>query len=111
MAEFIQVITASDARPKAEAIARALVERRLAACVQIIGPVTSIFHWQDKIDTAEEWLCLAKTGADQYDQVETAIRQVHTYEVPEILAVPVLAGFKGYLDWMRTELAQRSAST
>ncbi len=104
MTEFIQVLTTTDARPRADEIARALVERRLAACVQVVGPVTSTFHWQGKIDAAEEWLCIAKTRADLYDQVEAAIRAVHTYQVPEILAVPVSAGFKGYMDWMRTEL-------
>jgi periplasmic divalent cation tolerance protein len=105
MTEFIQVLTTTDTRPRAEAIARALVERRLAACVQVVGPVVSTFRWQDKIDTSEEWLCMAKTRADFYAQVEAAIRAVHTYEVPEILAVPVSAGFKGYLDWMRNELS------
>ncbi len=104
MTEFIQVLTTTDTRPRADAIARALVEGRLAACVQVVGPVGSTFHWQGKIDAAEEWLCIAKTRADLYEQVEAAIRGVHTYQVPEILAVPVAAGFKGYLDWMRTEL-------
>jgi periplasmic divalent cation tolerance protein len=103
MTEFIQVLTTTDTRPRADEIARALVERRLAACVQIVGPVASTFRWQGKIDTAEEWLCIAKTRAELYGQVEAAIRAAHTYQVPEILAVPMSAGFKGYLDWMRTE--------
>src|SRR6185503_15291275 len=67
MTEFIQVITTTDTRPRADEIARALVERRLAACVQVVGPVASTFHWQGKIDTAEEWLCLAKTRAGLYE--------------------------------------------
>jgi periplasmic divalent cation tolerance protein len=102
--EFIQVLTTTDTRPRAEEIARALVERRLAACVQMIGPVTSTFRWQGQIDTAEEWLCLAKTRSELYAEVEAAIRAVHTYEVPEILAVPVIAGHGPYLNWMRSEL-------
>jgi periplasmic divalent cation tolerance protein len=104
MTEFIQLLTTTDSRPRADEIARALVEQRLAACVQVVGPVGSTFHWQGKIDIAEEWLCIAKTRADMYDRVEAAIRAVHTYHVPEILAVPVSAGFKGYLDWMSSEL-------
>jgi periplasmic divalent cation tolerance protein len=104
MSEFIQVLTTTDARGRAEGIARALVERRLAACVQVVGPVQSTFHWQGKIDTAEEWLCIAKTRGELYGDVEAVIRAEHTYQVPEILAVPVTAGHAPYLEWMRTQV-------
>src|SRR5712671_1182677 len=107
MTEFIQVLTTTDTRPRAEAVARALIEQRLAACVQMIGPVTSIFRWEGRIDTAEEWLCLAKTRSERYAEVEAAIRAVHTYQVPEILAVPISAGHAPYLEWLSSQL-QRS---
>jgi periplasmic divalent cation tolerance protein len=109
MTEFIQVLTTTDTRPRAEAVARALIEQRLAACVQMIGPVTSIFRWEGRIDTAEEWLCLAKTRSERYAEVEAAIRAVHTYQVPEILAVPISAGHAPYLEWLSSQL-QRSES-
>jgi periplasmic divalent cation tolerance protein len=104
MPEFIQVLTTTDRRDRADEIARALVQRRVAACVQVVGPITSTFHWQGKIDRAEEWLCIAKTRGDLYAEVEAAILEVHSYQVPEILAVPVTAGHAPYLEWMRTEL-------
>ena len=110
MTEFLQVMTTTDSRPRAEVIARALVESRLAACVQIVGPVTSLFHWQGKVDQAEEWLCIAKTRAELYPQIEVKIRSLHTYQVPEILAVPVAAGHEPYLQWMRGELQGSEAT-
>ena len=104
MTEFIQVLTTTDARARAEEIASHLVEQRLAACVQIIGPINSVFRWEDKIDTAEEWLCLAKTRADLFAEVEAAIRAKHTYQVPEILALPISAGHAAYLSWLDGEV-------
>ncbi|MHB8771082.1 MAG: divalent-cation tolerance protein CutA [Syntrophales bacterium] len=105
MEEFIQVMTATDKREEAERIARSLVERRLAACVQIVGPVTSIYRWKGAIETAGEWLCLVKSRAECYEAIEQAIRSLHSYETPEILALPVAAGSRDYLDWLRGELA------
>jgi periplasmic divalent cation tolerance protein len=105
MADHLQVMTTADKRELAENIAHELVERRLAACVQIVGPIRSTYRWQDKIETAEEWLCLAKTRADLFPQVKTAIQELHTYEVPEILAIPVAAGSEKYLKWLEKELS------
>lgn len=103
MTEFIQVITTTPDRPLALAIAERLVEARLAACVQVGGPVTSTYRWQEKIETAEEWYCVSKCRADQFDEVERAIAAVHPYEVPEIIAVPILAGSAKYLGWLAEE--------
>ena len=91
-ADYIQVVTTTERREDAERIARELVESRLAACVQIVGPITSTYRWQGKIEMAEEWQCWTKSRRDLYDAIEQAIRRLHPYEVPEILAVPVLAG-------------------
>jgi periplasmic divalent cation tolerance protein len=104
MDRFIQVTTTTDKREDAERIARSLVERRLAGCVQILGPVTSIYRWKGKIETAGEWLCLIKSREDLYGAIEAAIRSLHPYETPEIIAVPVTAGSGDYLDWLRNEL-------
>lgn len=103
MEGFIQVTTTTEKREDADRIARTLVERRLAACVQIVGPITSVYRWKGKIETAGEWLCLIKSRAESYGAVEQAIRSLHPYELPEIIAVPVAAGSRDYLDWLRAE--------
>ena len=106
MTEFIQVITSAATKADAQAIATAVVGKRLATCAQVIGPITSTYWWQGQIETADEWLCVMKSRQDLYGELEKAIRQVHPYEVPEILAVPVVQGSQDYLEWMDRELAQ-----
>ncbi len=103
MAGFIQVLTAIGSKEDAQKVANAIVGERLAACVQIIGPITSTYRWQGAMETADEWLCLMKTRQDIYEQVEQAIRAVHPYDEPEILAMPVIAGSRTYLDWIVSE--------
>jgi periplasmic divalent cation tolerance protein len=104
--EHIQVVTTTARREEAEQIARTLVEQRLAACAQVLGPITSVYHWQGNIETDEEWQCWAKSRRDLYDRIEQTIRRLHPYEVPEILAVPVVAGNASYLEWVDRETAQ-----
>jgi periplasmic divalent cation tolerance protein len=104
MTKFIQVVTTTETKADAQAIAHAIVEKRLAGCVQIIGPITSTYWWQGEIETAEEWLCIIKSRQNLYEALEKAIREVHPYDVPEILAVPVTAGSEGYLEWLNSEL-------
>jgi periplasmic divalent cation tolerance protein len=105
MEGFIQVTTTTEKREDAERIARSLVETRLAACVQILGPIESIYRWKGKIETAVEWLCLIKSQEENFGAIEQAIRSLHLYETPEIIAVPVAAGSRDYLDWLRGQLA------
>ena len=100
MAEYVQVLTTVSSEEEAAKIGSALLERRLVACVQTIGPITSRYRWQDKLEEEREWQLLAKTEAGLYEEVEEAIRALHSYEEPEILAIPVLSGSKGYLDWI-----------
>jgi periplasmic divalent cation tolerance protein len=104
MSDYIQVVTTAGTRDDAQRIARALVEERLAACVQVAGPVTSTYRWKGQIETSEEWQCWAKTRQSLYERVEQTIRRLHPYEVPEILALPVLAGSVAYLSWLDGEL-------
>lgn len=100
MTDVIQIITTT-ARPEdAQAIAAYLVEQGLAACAQISGPITSVYRWQGRVETAQEWQCVIKTRAALYVQVEQAIRARHPYETPEILATPVVYGSAAYLDWL-----------
>ncbi|MDX1664500.1 MAG: divalent-cation tolerance protein CutA, partial [Candidatus Promineifilaceae bacterium] len=87
-------------------IARALVERRLAGCVQVVGPITSTYRWQGAVETAQEWLCLIKSNGTLYEELETAIGELHPYDTPEILALPVSAGSVDYLLWLREALAE-----
>ena len=104
MTEYIQVLTTVEHKADAENIAKSLVEKRLAACVQILGPLTSYFHWQGKLDSAAEYLCLIKSRDDLYAKLETEIINLHPYELPEILAMPITQGSKDYLNWMASEL-------
>lgn len=110
MTDAIQVVTTAATKPDAQAIATAVVAKRLAACAQVIGPITSTYWWQGQIETAEEWLCVVKSRQDLYEPLEQAIREIHPYEVPEILAVPVVQGSQDYLEWMDHELAQPADS-
>ena len=85
-----------------ERIARHLVEYRLAACVNLLPGLTSVYRWQGAVETDAEVLLMIKARAADYPQVETAIRSQHPYELPEIIAVPVTDGSTEYLDWVRT---------
>lgn len=102
--EFIQVFTTTDKKEEAEKITKVLVEKRLAACVQIIGPIESTYWWNGNIETAKEWLILIKSEKRLYKEIERVIKENHSYQVPEILAVPVTAGNPDYLRWLKNEL-------
>ena len=104
MTDYIQVMTSVENKNDAEKIAQHLVEKRLAACVQILGPVKSYFQWQGKLDQADEFLCLIKSRDDLFQEIENAIKKMHPYEVPEIIALPINEGSADYLNWMAAEL-------
>ncbi|MGQ0668201.1 MAG: divalent-cation tolerance protein CutA [Actinomycetota bacterium] len=99
-AEHIQVFTAVGSRGEADRIANGLVDARLAACVQIVGPIASRYRWAGKVESAEEWLCIAKTRGSRFEDVARAIREEHSYEVPEITALPIVGGLPDYLGWI-----------
>jgi periplasmic divalent cation tolerance protein len=100
MADLVQVLTTAGSEEEVAGIAELLVERKLAACVQVVGPVVSRYRWQGAIEEAREWQCLAKTTRAAYEAVEAAIREVHSYDEPEIIAIPIVAGSAGYLAWI-----------
>jgi periplasmic divalent cation tolerance protein len=104
MPEYIQVVTTTEHREDAQRIATLLVEERLAACVQIVGPIHSTYRWRGNIESAQEWQCWAKSRRDLYEAIEKAIRGIHPYEVPEILALPILTGSASYLAWLDGEV-------
>jgi periplasmic divalent cation tolerance protein len=101
----IVVLTNLPDRETAQALARALVEGRLAACVNIGAAVDSMYHWQGQIETEMEIPVAIKTRAVLYSKVEAEIRRIHPYELPEVIAVPIADGFAPYLDWIRAETA------
>jgi len=107
MTEHLQVLTTAGSEEEAGGIAAVLVERRLAACVQVVGPIVSRYRWQGAIEETQEWQCLAKTTRGAYDAVEAAIREVHSYDEPEIIATPIVAGSPGYLAWIENEVSER----
>jgi len=106
MQDYIQVITTTETKKEAENIASILTERRLAGCVQIIGPITSIYRWKGKVEKAEEWLCFIKTSKILYEEVEKTIKSIHSYEIPEIIALPLVSGSRDYLNWLDKELSK-----
>ncbi len=104
MEDCLMVLTTAEKREEAETIASHLVENRLAACAQVVGPISSTYWWEGKVDKAEEFMILIKTSRRLYNELETAIKSVHSYTVPEILAVSVTAGNPDYLSWLAREL-------
>lgn len=104
MTDYLQVTTAIDSQERAQQLAQQLVERRLAACVQVLGPMTSTYFWQGNVESGPEWLCVIKTTQLKYPALEDAILKLHPYEVPEVLTSPIVAGNRAYLDWIDQEL-------
>jgi len=100
MTACCQVTTTIDSRESAERIGALLVEERLAACAQVVGPVASTYRWEGRVERAIEWYCHLKTTVARLPELETRLRAVHSYQVPEIIAVPISAGHPAYLAWI-----------
>jgi|ERR1700758_1779777 periplasmic divalent cation tolerance protein len=94
------VLTTSGSQEEARKIARTLVERRLAACVNIVPQIESVYRWQANVDTAQEWLLLIKTTAQALERVRSAILELHSYELPECVCLDIEDGSSAYLDWI-----------
>jgi periplasmic divalent cation tolerance protein len=103
MKSYIQISTTTETKEQAQKIAKYLVEQKLAACVQISGPIESTYRWKGKVETSKEYLCLIKTWTTLFKKVEAAIKKMHPYETPEIIAVPIIKGSKEYLNWLDDE--------
>jgi periplasmic divalent cation tolerance protein len=101
---YVQVVTTTEKKEDAEKIAKAIVEKRLAGCVQILGPILSTYWWKGTMETAQEWQCLMKTRKDLYGEIEKVLKAIHPYETPEIIAIPIVDGSREYLGWLRNEL-------
>ncbi len=108
MTEFIQVVTTVDNERRANEIARKLLRERVASCVQVFGPINSSYWWKGKIEQAKEWFCLVKARSKDYRIIEAEIKKIHPYDLPEILALPILGGNADYLKWIRSETTRKT---
>jgi len=100
---YLQVTTTTDSRDDAKWLARDVVERRLAACAQVLGPIDSVYWWEGAVESAAEWLCLMKTTSARLDALIAHLRSGHSYDNPEITATPISAGSPDYLTWISQE--------
>ena len=103
--DAIAVFITAPNRDEAAQLAEALVNDKLAACVQILPEMTSVYRWQGKIERQPECLIIAKTTNARFVELETRVRTLHSYEVPEIVAVPIVTGSKPYLEWLASSVA------
>ena len=99
------VMTTVVSAEEANRIGRTLVEERLAACATLLPPVHSIYRWHDQIESSNETMLLIKTSLDQLPALETHLREMHSYQTPEFLVLPVESGSHAYLDWLKTSVA------
>jgi len=100
MTDKIVVLTTCDSEKRAAQLARHLVEHRVAACVNILPKARSIYRWQEKIEDASEWVLLIKSRRDLFAALRAEIQRLHTYEIPEVIALPVVDGSEAYLGWL-----------
>jgi periplasmic divalent cation tolerance protein len=94
------VFTTVASHDEAQKIAHALVDRKLAACVNIVLKIESVFRWEDKVDSAQEWLLLIKTTEGAFERVRDAIKELHSYDLPECIAIKISDGSKECLEWI-----------
>ena len=103
MDSLVQLVTALPGRDAALSLAREVVEARLAACAQVVGPLTSTYRWEGAVLTATEWQCIFKTTAARFGELRGHLEREHSYETPEIVATPIVAGSDAYLEWIARE--------
>lgn len=104
MSDYMIVLTTVASDADAKALARALLERRLVACVNVLPDAQSLYRWQGKVADESECVLLIKTRVDRYDRLAAAIKELHPYEVPELIAVPITQGSSAYLRWIDESL-------
>jgi periplasmic divalent cation tolerance protein len=109
MTDKIVVLNTCGSAEEAEQVARKLVDEKLAACVTVVAPVRSFYRWDGVVNDAAEWLLLIKTSRPLFDRVRAALESVHSYELPELLALPVIEGSANYLAWLEGELQPAGA--
>ena len=110
MANFFQVVTSVDSEESGELLARGIVDARLAACVQIVGPIRSLYWWQGSIDDTREWQLVIKMTSELLTVLEAYIKENHSYDTPEITATEIPWGSREYLDWISAETRTGASS-
>ena len=105
MTDAQRVLTMLPTADAAAELARVLVQEKLAACCNILPAVRSIYRWEDKLQDENEVLVLIKTRSEQFERLKARVLELHPYEVPEVIAIPVEAGYAGYLEWMAKSMA------
>jgi periplasmic divalent cation tolerance protein len=101
--DHVVVVSTTGSEEAARALAAGVIEARLGACAQIVGPITSVFRWNGEVQTEQEWRLEIKTTADRVTAVTAHIKGNHSYDVPEIIAIPITGGSAEYLSWLITE--------
>ena len=104
MTDKIVVLSACGSAEEAQKLARHLVETRVAACVNVIPGVYSVFHWEGKVDETSEWMLIIKSTRARLEALKTELAKMHSYQVPEVIAIPIVDGSADYLDWIDREL-------
>jgi len=107
MTDKIVVLSTCASAKEAHRVAHALVEKRLAACVSILPGARSVYHWKDAVEEEEEVLLLIKSSRELFDRLRSEIERLHTYELPEVIALPIVDGSQGYLTWLDHELTEK----
>jgi periplasmic divalent cation tolerance protein len=111
MSGHVQVLTTVDSPAEGERLARSITNARLAACVQIVGPIRSFYWWHDRIEDSQEWQLLIKTTTDLITALEAHIKENHSYDTPELIVTPIIAGSVEYLRWVSEETRQTDVSS
>jgi periplasmic divalent cation tolerance protein len=104
MTDKIVVLSTCASAEEAERLARRVIDDRLAACVNVLSPVRSFYRWKGEIEDSAEWLLIIKSTRDKFDALRAALESAHTYEVPEVIAIPIVDGSPNYLAWIEREL-------
>jgi periplasmic divalent cation tolerance protein len=104
MTDKIIVFSACGTEEEARSVARGLVQARVAACVNIVPGIYSIYHWQGKLEESPEWMLIVKTTRGLFDKCDAELRRLHSYQVPEVVAVAAVAGSNDYLEWIDREV-------
>ena len=108
MTNALVVLVTAGSESEAETIARALLDERLAACVTIGGPIRSLYRWQGRLADDREWQLVIKTRSDLFETLADRVRALHSYDVPEIIGLPVTVGNPAYLEWLEDATRRRS---
>ncbi len=106
MTDSIVILVTAGSEVEAGKIATALVEEQLAACVNILGPIRSLYRWEGKVADDREWLLLIKTRDERFAAIEARVKALHSYQVPEVIALPIMAGAGEYMHWLRESVSE-----